>query len=287
MSSGSSEKRNADIQRLRDCLGSVVAYRVSLANLGGSVNAGLLLSQLLYWSDKGDEEDGWIFKQQAEWQEELLFSRRQLETARGLLIARRLIDYAVRGCPPRAFYRLDPGVLFGLLKEGCDKGPSSTSLSAKLRRAKRSTQNERREQSYKEAEITEESTSTKYKERLPANVSIISDPRHQPLRAHIEQREAERLNLKPEQVPWDGRATKALLAWLAENPEVELKLALDLIDCHYESPARLGLLFHQWIRDLWKYKAGAINQYGVRLAEDRDWQREARLRREAAVGRPD
>jgi uncharacterized protein YdaU (DUF1376 family) len=110
------------------------------------------------------------------------------------------------------------------------------------------------------------------------------DPRHDPVRAVIKQREAERLQLPLDQVPWDGRAGKALADWLAANPKAPVKLVIDLVECHYDSPARIGLLFTEWIPQLWKYKGGPINQFGTRLAEDRDYQREQRMKSESRVG---
>ena len=40
----------------------MVAYSPRLRQLAGSINAGLLLGQLLYWTDKQSDPDGWIFK---------------------------------------------------------------------------------------------------------------------------------------------------------------------------------------------------------------------------------
>lgn len=112
----------------------------------------------------------------------------------------------------------------------------------------------------------------------------IVDARHHPVRERIKQLEAEHLTIPLAQVPWKARSAAALAKWLAATPGLELDLILALVDCHYASPARLGLEFHEWIPELWKYKGGPINQYGTRLAEDREYQRDQRIRAEAAVG---
>ncbi|MFH1628684.1 MAG: hypothetical protein ABIE47_08170 [Pseudomonadota bacterium] len=43
-----------------------------------SLDAALFLSQLLYWSDKGKSEDGWIYKTYREWQEETCLTEYQI-----------------------------------------------------------------------------------------------------------------------------------------------------------------------------------------------------------------
>jgi hypothetical protein len=41
---------------------TAVAYCPAFRFMFGSVNAALLFSQLLYWSDKSELEDGWLYK---------------------------------------------------------------------------------------------------------------------------------------------------------------------------------------------------------------------------------
>lgn len=44
----------------------------------GSLEAGMLLSQLLYWSDKGHDPDGWFYKSYVEWSEHLFLTEYQV-----------------------------------------------------------------------------------------------------------------------------------------------------------------------------------------------------------------
>src|SRR5262245_21579 len=59
-----------------------VAFRVVYAKVAGGTVAGLLLSQIVYWSQRTTDPDGWFYKSQEEWCDELSLSRRLLETAR-------------------------------------------------------------------------------------------------------------------------------------------------------------------------------------------------------------
>ena len=55
-----------------------IAYLPDLAKALGSVKAGLFLSQLLYWMDKGADEDGWLYKTREELYDETGLSRKEL-----------------------------------------------------------------------------------------------------------------------------------------------------------------------------------------------------------------
>lgn len=47
-----------------------IAFHSILARVSESAKAGLFLSQLLYWSDKGRARNGWIYKDASAWEEE-------------------------------------------------------------------------------------------------------------------------------------------------------------------------------------------------------------------------
>jgi hypothetical protein len=72
-------------ETLRDVLGSSIAYKVTLARLCNSINAGLMLSQALYWSTITEDPKGWFYKTSAGWLREIHLTLRQQETARGIL----------------------------------------------------------------------------------------------------------------------------------------------------------------------------------------------------------
>ena len=52
----------------------VVVYPGSLWILDGDRNAAVVLQELLYWSDKGKDEEGWIYKTQEDLGEKLWMS---------------------------------------------------------------------------------------------------------------------------------------------------------------------------------------------------------------------
>lgn len=77
-------------------------------DLTGDLNAALLLSQIVYWSDRTQNEEGWFAKSYPEWQEELGLSEYQIRRA-----AKRLETLGVTtkikkfGGAPTVHYRLN------------------------------------------------------------------------------------------------------------------------------------------------------------------------------------
>ena len=110
-----------------------IAYYVAFANVGGGVTSGVFLSQLLYWTGKGKDPDGWIYKVQGEWEQETGLTRREQETARKRLRQVGILQEKRAGVPARLHYRVDVDKLIDLLadKSG-DSGQSSLAESAKL-----------------------------------------------------------------------------------------------------------------------------------------------------------
>jgi len=105
---------------LIELLDRPIAFHRAFARLAGSVHAGILLSQAVYWSGRTSDPAGWFYKTQSEWEEETCLTRREQETARGLL--RRLMHQNAplwreerRGVPARMFYQVNFEVLGGLL----------------------------------------------------------------------------------------------------------------------------------------------------------------------------
>lgn len=84
----------------------IAFYRV-FAELAGSAAGGLWLSQLIYWSDKGKDGDGWIYKTQLEWQEETCLTRGEQESARYSLKKLGVLEEKKGGLPQRLFYRVN------------------------------------------------------------------------------------------------------------------------------------------------------------------------------------
>jgi hypothetical protein len=51
----------------------------------GSIDGGLFLNQLIYWSDKGGGSDGWFYKTYLEWEEETTLSKYEISKQVGIL----------------------------------------------------------------------------------------------------------------------------------------------------------------------------------------------------------
>jgi hypothetical protein len=94
-----------------------VAFHPCLARLGGSATAGLFLSQLLYWTGKGADKEGWIFKSQAEWTAETCLSRYEQEQARATWKTLGVLEEKREGLPCRLYYRIAIDRLRELLQQ--------------------------------------------------------------------------------------------------------------------------------------------------------------------------
>lgn len=88
-------------------IGYPVVYWPDLAPVCGSVNAVIVLCQLSYWHGRAADAEGWIYKNQAEFQAETGLSVREQETARRHLRERGILAEEKRGLPARNFYRID------------------------------------------------------------------------------------------------------------------------------------------------------------------------------------
>ena len=94
-----------------------IAYHASLARALGSVTAGVLLSQLLYWQPRSRDTEGWIWKTQEQIYEETALTRREQETARTTLRKARVIEEKRAGVPAKLYFRVDMKRLIKLLSE--------------------------------------------------------------------------------------------------------------------------------------------------------------------------
>ena len=114
--------------RASDLLDRPIAFHRCLAELGGSVNAGLMLSQALYWAKRTKAGDGWFWKTAEEWQDETYLTRTEQATARKQLKRLSCWQEELRGVPAKLFYRVDLDELDQLLSENKHVGNVQTSL---------------------------------------------------------------------------------------------------------------------------------------------------------------
>jgi hypothetical protein len=98
--------------------GGVVAYQRALAHAVGDAVAGLLFSQLWYWSGKQpDDRDGWFYMTQAQIFEETAITRREQETSRRKLRYLGILEEALRGHPAQLWYRINVRAVVDLLEK--------------------------------------------------------------------------------------------------------------------------------------------------------------------------
>jgi hypothetical protein len=94
-----------------------IAYHPILARAVKSVTGGVFLSQLLYWTPRSRNPDGWIRKTQEDMTAETALSRREQETAREACKKAGVLEWKLRGLPAQLNYRVDLSRLAQLLAQ--------------------------------------------------------------------------------------------------------------------------------------------------------------------------
>lgn len=77
--------------------------------MGKDLNGGAFLSQLLYWSDKGNRKDGYIYKTYEEWENELMVSEYQIRKHRKKLEKKGILKTKLKKANgnPTLHYKID------------------------------------------------------------------------------------------------------------------------------------------------------------------------------------
>ena len=88
-----------------------IAFQRSFIRLDIGVTAALFLSQMVYWTNRSDD-DGWVYKTQEEWEEETGLTRYEQEGARKKLRALGVLLENKKGIPARLFYKVDNDALY-------------------------------------------------------------------------------------------------------------------------------------------------------------------------------
>ncbi len=121
------------IELFQDTLDRPIAFHPVFVDLTGSVTAGLLLSQAVYWT-KRVPVGGWFYKTIKQWQEETRLSRYEQEGARKILRQFSFWHEELRGVPAQMYYQVDIAALYDeLLSVKEEKHiPSSLRKTSKL-----------------------------------------------------------------------------------------------------------------------------------------------------------
>ena len=83
-----------------------IAFHRIFVEWTGSVNAALMLSQLVYWTKRTKDSEGWIYKSAIEWEEETGLSTREQATARKVLRLSGLVEEKLKGLPAILHFRI-------------------------------------------------------------------------------------------------------------------------------------------------------------------------------------
>lgn len=117
---------NNDEKFLEEILGErPVAYRPIIAKALGSINAGLFVSQLYYWKDKGSSGDGWIYKTRSDLFNELGLTRQKQESARKRAMEMGITSEMIRGIPPKVHFKIDISALARVIREYLEENPET------------------------------------------------------------------------------------------------------------------------------------------------------------------
>jgi hypothetical protein len=103
-----------DTMKLSDYLvgvGRPIAYYPGLRKLTGSTNATIFLCQFVYWTGKGDNDDGWIYKTSDEIEAETGLSYDEQKTARKKLTEAKLIEEKYARLEHQMYFRVNLNAL--------------------------------------------------------------------------------------------------------------------------------------------------------------------------------
>lgn len=110
-------QNNPDEGAIRLLLKRPIAFHVVFARIAGNTTAGVFLSQLWYWHDRGKDPDGWIYKTQAEWYDETCLTRYEQESARKSLREKGILEEKREGLPALLYYRINLETFFRAVNE--------------------------------------------------------------------------------------------------------------------------------------------------------------------------
>jgi hypothetical protein len=92
-----------------------IAYHPIITRVVGSATAGIFLSQLLYWTPRAHDPEGWVYKTQDDILEETGLTRTEQETARRILRGAQVMEEQKKGLPAKLYFRVKMDQLIELL----------------------------------------------------------------------------------------------------------------------------------------------------------------------------
>ena len=94
-----------------------IAFNKHYVFIGCGINGALMLSQLVYWTSRTKDNDGWIFKTHSDWTVETGLTRREQDTARKTLKELGFLSEKKVGVPRRVFFKVERENLYKSLIE--------------------------------------------------------------------------------------------------------------------------------------------------------------------------
>ena len=110
-----------------------IAFNKHYVFIGCGINGALMLSQLVYWTSRTRNKDGWIYKTHEEWTQETGLTRREQDTARKTLKSLGFLIEKKAGVPCKLHFRVERENLYkALIKYSESLDSSQLHNSAKL-----------------------------------------------------------------------------------------------------------------------------------------------------------
>lgn len=107
---------------IKEFLKRPIAYQPIVAKSFGSVKLAILWCQFYYWMDKGNNEDGWIYKTMDQVFDETGLKRKSQETARKLGNQLGVLESKAMGSPATVHFRVNLEVAEKLIVDYMGKG---------------------------------------------------------------------------------------------------------------------------------------------------------------------
>jgi len=159
-----------------------IAFNRHYVALGCGINGALMLSQMVYWSKRTKDRNGFFYKTQDEWEEETGLGRREQETARKKLRELGFVSEHKRGVPCKVHFKGEHDALYTALIQYAQNSQSSMAESAKLECTNPPNSNGGKRQTNTEntAETTSENTNI-YKQKFNFANALVSQGADQKL----------------------------------------------------------------------------------------------------------
>lgn len=109
-----------------------IAFNRHYVSLGCGINGALMLSQMVYWSKRTKDKNGYFYKTQEEWELETGLTRREQETARKKLRELGFVSEHKHGVPCKVHFRVEHNSLYMALFRFSQNSQSSMAEYAKL-----------------------------------------------------------------------------------------------------------------------------------------------------------